>query len=99
MIKVYYDESKKVFEMTGHANAGDAGTDIVCAAASSIAITSLRGMDKFLEKNEYDIVEDEGYLKVTFHKSNDTVELLLENLLELLQELQIQFPKNIKIKK
>lgn len=98
MIKVYYDELKKVFEMTGHAESGDLGTDVVCAAASSIAITSLRGMEKFLKKNEYDIKEDDGYIRVTFIKSNDTVDKLLENLLELLQELQIQFPKNIKIK-
>jgi uncharacterized protein YsxB (DUF464 family) len=97
MIKVNYDSKLKVFEMTGHANAGEAGTDVVCAAASSIAITSFNGIAKFLNETEYDAIEKEGYLKVTFKETNDTVELLLENLLELLQELQMQFPKNIKI--
>ncbi len=97
MIKVKFDESKKVFEMTGHANYANAGTDIVCAAASAITISSFNGIAKFLEKEEYDVIENDGYLKVTLHNDSREVELLLENLLESLQELQIQFPKNIKI--
>lgn len=97
MIKVKYDSKTKVFEMTGHANAGDYGSDPVCAAASSIAITSFNGIGKFLDETKYDTIEKDGYLKVTLKETNDTVELLLENLLELLQELQIQFPTNIKI--
>lgn len=98
MIEVYFDKVNKVFEMTGHAESGDAGTDTVCAAASSIAITSFNGIAKFLDETQYDAIQEDGYLKVSFKKTNDTVELLLENLLELLQELQSQFPKNIKIK-
>jgi uncharacterized protein YsxB (DUF464 family) len=99
MIKVSYDEVKKVFEMTGHADYAEAGTDIVCAAASSIAITSFNGIAKFLDKNEYEAIEKDGYLKITINSDSRVVELLLENLLESLQELQIQFPRNIKIKK
>lgn len=98
MIKVNFDETNKVFEMTGHANYADAGTDIVCAAASAMVITSFNGIAKFLDESEYDAIENDGYIKVTLHKSTKEVELLLQNLLELLQELQIQFPKNIKIK-
>lgn len=98
MIKVNFDETNKVFEMTGHANYADAGTDIVCAAASAMVITSFNGIAKFLDESEYDAIENDGYIKVTLHKSTKEVDLLLQNLLELLQELQIQFPKNIKIK-
>ena len=86
-----------MFEMTGHAHFADAGTDIVCAAASSITITSFNAMAKFLEKLDYEVIEQDRYLSVMIKKSNKEVGLLLDNLMETLTELEKQFPKNIKI--
>lgn len=86
-----------MFEMTGHSHYSQAGTDIVCAAASSMVITSFNAIEKFLNKNEYEVIEKSGYVKVTLIKSSREIGLLLDNLMELLNELQLQFPKNIKI--
>ncbi|XMB87383.1 ribosomal-processing cysteine protease Prp [Mycoplasmatota bacterium WC44] len=87
-----------VFEMSGHAEYDESGKDIVCAAASSIAITSLKAIDKFLNKEDYVLIENDGYLKLIVKNNNDEVQLLLENLIETLQELESQFPRYIKIK-
>lgn len=100
MIEVEFStkRSTKIFLMKGHANYADAGTDIVCAAASAIAITSLKAMSKFLGCLGYKLVEKDGYLHLTLMQSNETVDLLLENLKETLKELETQFPDHIKVK-
>ena len=54
------------FELTGHAQAGEYGKDIVCAAASALAISAVNGIDALagvtpiVEANN----EEGGYLLV-----------------------------------
>ena len=76
------------FELTGHAQAGEYGKDIVCAAASALAISAVNGIDALagvtpiVEANN----EEGGYLlvklvpRLTQEQSNIS-QILLENLL------------------
>ena len=100
MVQVKYhlgDEFE--FEMNGHAGFDIKGKDIVCAAASSITITSFNAIEKFIDDNDYQLIEKDGYLLLKVHNRVKEVELLFDNLVETLQELESQFPKNIKITK
>jgi uncharacterized protein YsxB (DUF464 family) len=85
----------KSFELSGHANAGEYGSDIVCAAVSALAINTVNGIDALagvtpmIEADEVNggqlFVEIPSHL--TQEQTNIT-QILLENLLLGLQDVQ-----------
>ena len=82
----------KEINISGHANFNDYGKDIVCASVSSIVITTINAILKFDKNSIY--YDDKVCIKVL--KSNDIVYTLLDNMLDLLKELEHNYPKNIK---
>lgn len=102
MIKVNIKKSNsdiKEITMTGHADFDVHGKDIVCAAASSIAIVTVNAIEKFGNSNDISVkTNDDGYLKVTVLNYSNEVKVLLGNMIDSLKELEENYPKNIKIK-
>jgi len=94
MIKVKVN--KNHIEISGHAMYADKGNDIVCASASSIVITSVNIVEK-LDKEAISYIEKDGYLKIDILKESKEVNIIISNMIELLEELQEQYKKNIKI--
>lgn len=97
MIKVNIKGNIDEIKVSGHANYDEYGKDIVCASVSSILITSINAIvridDKSIDYNELDGV----YIKVLKH--TDVIDKLLINLVELLTDLQKQYPKYIEIRR
>jgi uncharacterized protein YsxB (DUF464 family) len=85
-------------EMRGHAHYASAGQDIVCAAASAIAISLIQAMNKFVAAQDVVLNESEGYLYFELKQQQPTAVALLQSMKETLQELQSQFPKQIRVK-
>ncbi len=79
----------------GHANYADYGKDIVCAGVSAIMSTTINAILKFKKQIE---VIDEDDLVITVLENDNIVDTLLNNMLELLQELERQYKKNISIR-
>ena len=80
------------FELTGHAEAGPYGSDVVCAAVSALAISTVNGID----------VEG-GYLYVEMlttvnQEQKNIAQILLENLLLGLQSIENENTEFIQIK-
>lgn len=94
MIKISVDNNEII--IFGHALYDDFGKDIVCASVSSIAITTINAILKF-DCDSLTYEEGDGYLKITILKHNKETDLLISNMLELFNELQEQYKKNIKI--
>ncbi len=67
------------FIMTGHADAGEYGEDIVCAAASVLAITTVNALDEIAGVSPTITSDDEngGFLKVVIHDRNRDAETIL----------------------
>lgn len=84
--------------MNGHSGYSESGSDIVCASASTIAITSVDAILKFDEDAIF-YKQDEGFLEITINHVSKEVKLILENMIELLEELSSNYPKYIKINK
>lgn len=93
------------FELTGHAQAGEYGKDIVCAAASALAISAVNGIDALagitpiVEANN----DEGGYLHVSLvprltQEQSNISQILLENLLLGLQSVQKEYSDYIQIK-
>ena len=99
MIKIKIKKNKDIIEevlITGHANYADYGKDIVCAAVSSIAITTCNAIisleDSILVK------EESGKLNIKILNDTDINQKLLDNMIVMFKELQSQYPKNIEIR-
>ena len=97
MIKVTNNNKIDMIVISGHAMYDDYGKDIVCSAVSSIVITTVNGIHRL--NDNYLIVEQEkDLLTIKINKEDKTCYILIENLLDLLNELEEQYPENIKIK-
>lgn len=95
MIKVDYNTKK--IKISGHANFADYGNDIVCASVSSIVYTTINAI--FNISKDSIKVEDNKVLIIEILKDEEITNKLINNMLDLLKELAIQYPKNIKISK
>ena len=78
---------------SGHAGYANAGKDIVCAAVSSIVITTINALLK-LDK---DSVSYKNSLEITIHKHNEVIDILIGNMLDMLKELEKDYKKYIKV--
>ena len=86
----------KSITLFGHAKFDIHGKDIVCAAISSSVITTVNGIKKLNDNVKVDQLTDKLIVKP---KNKDkTTNVLLLNLVDLLEELSNDYPKNIKIK-
>ena len=82
--------------ISGHALYDDYGKDIVCSSVSSIVITTINGILR-INKDALKYSTKKG-IEIEILK-NDSVTLeLINNMLDLLKELSLQYPKNIQIK-
>lgn len=100
MIKVYIVKDttgiKKV-SLSGHANYSKYGTDIVCAAVSSIVTTSVNGILS-IYPDTITATDNKEILEITVLKHNKITDKLLTNMVDLLKEIEKQYKKNISIR-
>ena len=99
MIKITIkSENKSVYEIVikGHANYGTFGNDIVCAAVSTMAITTVNGILSLEDSLDYE--ENSGLLIIRTKENTDVNQKLLDNMISMLEELKSQYPKNIEIR-
>lgn len=93
------------FEVTGHAEAGPYGSDVVCAAVSALTISTVNGIDALagfepiVETNE----DESGYLYVEIlskinQEQTNIAQILLENLLLGLQAIEQENLEFIQVK-
>lgn len=96
-IKVDYNNNYiKEVKVTGHAGYDEHGKDIVCASVSSIVITSINLILKMDDKAIY-VKQEEGLIKLNVLKEEQTINMVLENMISMLKELANDYEKNVKI--
>ena len=86
----------KIIEVTGHANFADYGKDIVCASVSSIITTTINAI-LTLEKESISYHDEKEKLIIKIDKETTITKNLISNMLRMLKELEVSYPKNIKI--
>ena len=94
MIKIFRKEN--IIQISGHANFDDYGKDIVCASVSSIVYTTINGI---LNINDKAIsVIDKKDITIRILNDDDITNKLINNMFNLLEDLERQYPNNLKIK-
>lgn len=96
MIKVKVNPRK--IRISGHAEYDEAGKDIVCSSVSSIVTTSVNAILMF-NRDTIKYKVKEGLVNIDIIKNDDTTKKLLENMINLLSELESEYPKNIKVER
>ena len=94
MIKV--EVTKKNISILGHANFDDYGKDIVCAAVSSVVMTSIEAIASF-DINAVDVINKDDKLEININKFDNITNKLISNMLNCLKEIAKKYPNNIKI--
>ena len=94
MIKIKV--TKNDITVLGHAMYDDYGKDIVCAAVSSVITTAVEIAASF-DASSVDIFEENDKLEIIINKHDEITERIINTMLELLRNLEEQYPKNIKI--
>ena len=99
MIKVVIDKKNDMYEkiiLSGHAMYDEYGKDIVCAAASSIFITTVNAID-LLKPNSITIVQKKDKNIIEVKDLTNETKILLDNMINMFSELEASYKKNIKI--
>lgn len=88
--------SKKgnVVTFKGHSGYETLGKDIVCAAVSSITCTTINALLK-LNAKSIKVLDYGQEMKIKILKNDDSTEILINNMLDMLKELKEQYPENI----
>ena len=95
MVKVLVKEN--VIEITGHSNYDVLGKDIVCSAVSSIVTTTINGIISIDEKAISYLYKNDK-MTISNIKKDEITNKLLNNMLDLLNSLAKDYPKNINVK-
>ncbi len=95
--KVVKDNAKYIIEIKGHADYSDEGYDIVCAGISMAVSMTFNLIDKFgLSYNIKNQKVDKGNVLIETDMSDSRVVTIMDNLVDCLCTLEVQYPKNIK---
>jgi len=103
MIKVSIKSDKEcninyIF-VSGHANYSVSGSDIVCAAVSTAMYMTANLIEKVCPGYTFLENEKEATMELKIIESNEFTNIALNNLVETLESLELDYKKYIKINK
>lgn len=97
-IKVKYQgEQIEYVSINGHAGYDEYGKDIVCAAVSSIVITSINAMIR-VDDASIQYQDNDGKVELSILKHDSMIDLLVVNMIDLLKELKQNYREYIEFK-
>ncbi|WP_349408016.1 ribosomal-processing cysteine protease Prp [Pseudalkalibacillus sp. SCS-8] len=104
-VNIHRDQQKIVsFSITGHAESGPYGHDLVCAAVTAVSFGSVNAIEEICQvEPEVETREDGGYLlfktpSAVSEETSEKIQLLLEGMLVSLRSIERDYGQYIKIK-
>ena len=94
MIKVVIKDKK--IEVSGHSGYDDFGKDIVCASVSSIVITTINACID-IDESSINYREEDNKIELEILNNNEVIKKLINNMVFMLESLEKDYPKNVKI--
>ncbi|MCI1287687.1 MAG: ribosomal-processing cysteine protease Prp [[Lactobacillus] timonensis] len=104
MIKAHFqvnaDGKFVMIELTGHADSGDYGHDIVCAAVSAVVATCVNALSSVAHVKPHEESDDEqgGFIRVTEIGSDHDSQIICQTLLDGLLSIQQQYGQYLEVK-
>ena len=100
MIRINVDKENnqiKKITLEGHANYDEYGKDIVCAAVSATYLCTVNAILS-LNKNSIQVNNNKAKQEIIVNTYDDTTNTLLKNMINCLESLEKQYPKNINLR-
>ena len=95
-IKIDYDENYvSKFKISGHSGYDIKGNDIVCAAVSSLVISSIN-LALRLNKKSVDVKQEDGLIDANILIHDKVINEVFLNMINMLEELQNDYKNNLK---
>ncbi|HHU55634.1 MAG TPA: ribosomal-processing cysteine protease Prp [Acholeplasmataceae bacterium] len=96
VVKGKDDHIKEIY-VSGHSGYNDLGKDIVCSAVSTAMYVSLGMLEKL--NSDYRFTSDESlpYMKLEVSKYNELTNLILDNLVDTLEGIALDYQDFLKI--
>ena len=99
MIKIIIEKNNDIINniiIDGHSGYSEAGSDIVCASVSSICITTVNALIR-IHSSCINYDDKDGHLEVDIKKHSEVIDVIIDNMVDLLNELEKDYKKYIKI--
>ncbi len=99
MIKISIEKDNDIIKkitIKGHSGYAEAGSDIVCSSVSTMAITTINACLR-IDESSITYKDSDGFLEMKINKEDKIINSLIENMVNLLEELKSNYPKNIQI--
>ena len=92
-------DNNKINKITfkGHADYEEYGKDIVCAAVSATYLCTVNAILS-IDKDSIKVVSNDELQEIMVVRDSDITLTLLDNMIDCLESLEKQYPKNIKLK-
>ena len=90
------DEHYHSMTVTGHAETGEPGYDLVCAGVSSIMVGALNAFDHF-DPSVALTLNEEPCIKIKITKKSEITEKMFEFVLIQLKTVEVSHPQAIEI--
>ena len=81
-------------EVSGHSGYATVGTDIVCAAISTLSEATYNYL--IATNNKVILEEKDAYYKMVFEKLNEAGKAIKTEFISMVDDLMSQYPKNIR---
>ncbi len=85
---------KDFIEVSGHSGYSTVGTDIVCAAISTLSEATYNYL--IATKNKAILEEKDAYYKIVLKEINEAGEAIRKEFISMVDDLASQYPKNIR---
>lgn len=101
----YKDDKIRSFSLSGHAESGPYGYDLVCAGVSAVSFGTINAVLSLCQVDlTIDQAEDGGYLNVSIphglsQKESEKVDLIFNAMIISLQSIEREYSEHIKITK
>ena len=89
--------NNKTIKVKGHANYAEYGADIVCASVSTAVYMSINQIEVFDKQKCINTKIMEGNACIEVVCEDEIVSKVISNLIFTLRDLELQYPKYIKI--
>ena len=89
--------NNKTIEVKGHADYAEYGQDIVCASVSTAVYMSINQIEVFDKFDCIKTIVKEGNACIEVVREDEIVKKVISNLIFTLRDLELQYPKYIKI--
>ncbi|WP_026389670.1 ribosomal-processing cysteine protease Prp [[Acholeplasma] multilocale] len=101
MVKInlkYKNDKYQSIQMSGHANAGDYGHDLVCAALTGIVSGAMNAMDTYHKEDiEIKVLDNKIIIEVNTFE-NEELQIMFKMLKVQLETIAVQYPANAELK-